>query len=246
VLHGATGQPAQLELCVRATHLTLLVCCCCCCCCLLLLQPEHITKGYVPRLACARLPGSYINHYCANGGVVVPQFGYPTGALTPARDSLWLFAMAAVVGKVRPAVCTLQPSRHSPMTSAHVDLWLLRPGLCCLLSCCCRLLLLMWLHTDQQAIDVLQKAYGPGYKVVGVPGGTREVLLNAGERGRGLQRSLLGWGLRVTCGVQQPRQLQVAAPCHNQRLEEGMWQGAPHSILSSLASTVRMPTSVLY
>lgn len=78
-------------------------------------QPEHITKGYVPRLANARLPGSYINHYCANGGVVVPAFGYPT---------------------------------------------------------------------DQQAIDVLQKAYGPGYKVVGVPGGTREVLLNAGETHR--------------------------------------------------------------
>lgn len=28
---------------------------------------------------------------------------------------------------------------------------------------------------------MLQQAYGPGYKVVGVPGGTREVLLNAGE-----------------------------------------------------------------
>lgn len=75
-------------------------------------DPEHITKGYVPRLANARLPGSYINHYCANGGAVIPQFGYPT---------------------------------------------------------------------DQQAIDVLQAAYGPEYKVVGVPGGTREVLLNAGN-----------------------------------------------------------------
>eukprot|EP00878_Enallax_costatus_P012741 GHUV01013305.1.p1 GENE.GHUV01013305.1~~GHUV01013305.1.p1 ORF type:complete len:444 (+),score=149.21 GHUV01013305.1:397-1728(+) len=74
------------------------------------IDPEHIAKGYVPRLANARLLGSYINHYCANGGVVVPQFGYPT---------------------------------------------------------------------DQQAIDVLQKAYGPDYRVVGVPGGTREVLLNA-------------------------------------------------------------------
>eukprot|EP00775_Hariotina_reticulata_P010757 gene10757-10913_t len=42
------------------------------------IDPEHITKGYVPRLANARLPGSYINHYCANGGAVVPQFGYPT------------------------------------------------------------------------------------------------------------------------------------------------------------------------
>lgn len=48
---------------------------------LFIVQPEHITKGYVPRLANARLPGSYINHYCANGGVVVPQFGYPTGTV---------------------------------------------------------------------------------------------------------------------------------------------------------------------
>lgn len=84
----------------------------------------------MPRLANARLPGSYINHYCANGGAVVPQFGYPT---------------------------------------------------------------------DQQAIDVLQKAYGPGYKVVGVPGGTREVLLNAGERGCslhvGLSQAVLPAGL---------------------------------------------------
>lgn len=86
-------------------------------------QPEHITKGYVPRLACARLPGSYINHYCANGGVVVPQFGYAT---------------------------------------------------------------------DQQAIDVLQEAYGPSYKVVGVPGGTREVLLNAGNVHCITQQHVLG------------------------------------------------------
>jgi agmatine deiminase len=86
-------------------------------------DPEHIAKGYVPRLANARLPGSYINHYCANGGVVVPQFGYPT---------------------------------------------------------------------DQQAIDVLQKAYGPQYKVVGVPGGTREVLLNAGNVHCITQQHVLG------------------------------------------------------
>lgn len=71
----------------------------------------------MPRLANARLPGSYINHYKANGGAVIPQFGYPT---------------------------------------------------------------------DQQAIDVLQKAYGPDCKVVGVPGGTREVLLNAGTTCEGV------------------------------------------------------------
>jgi hypothetical protein len=41
--------------------------------------------------------------------------------------------------------------------------------------------LLLCMPADQQAIDVLQQAYGPGYKVVGVPGGTREVLLNAGK-----------------------------------------------------------------
>ncbi|KAL0020261.1 hypothetical protein WJX79_003820 [Trebouxia sp. C0005] len=39
------------------------------------LHPEHIVKGYCPRLPGERLPASYINHYVANGGVVVPQFG---------------------------------------------------------------------------------------------------------------------------------------------------------------------------
>ena len=40
-----------------------------------LLQPDHIEKGYCPRIAGERLPASYINHYIANGGAVVPQFG---------------------------------------------------------------------------------------------------------------------------------------------------------------------------
>ncbi|KAK9908617.1 hypothetical protein WJX75_000521 [Coccomyxa subellipsoidea] len=38
-------------------------------------DPEHITKGYCPRLPGVRMPATYINHYAANGGVVVPQFG---------------------------------------------------------------------------------------------------------------------------------------------------------------------------
>lgn len=38
-------------------------------------HPEHIKRGYVPREAGQRLAGSYINHYVANGGVIVPQFG---------------------------------------------------------------------------------------------------------------------------------------------------------------------------
>ena len=39
------------------------------------LQPDHIKKGYCPRLPGVRMPATYINHYAANGGVVVPQFG---------------------------------------------------------------------------------------------------------------------------------------------------------------------------
>ena len=39
------------------------------------MQPEHIEKGYCPRIPGERLPASYINHYVANGGVVVPSFG---------------------------------------------------------------------------------------------------------------------------------------------------------------------------
>ena len=39
------------------------------------MQPEHVAKGYCPRIAGVRMPATYINHYAANGGVVVPQFG---------------------------------------------------------------------------------------------------------------------------------------------------------------------------
>ena len=39
------------------------------------LQDGYIEEGYCPREPCARLPSTYINHYCANGGVVCPQFG---------------------------------------------------------------------------------------------------------------------------------------------------------------------------
>ncbi len=42
---------------------------------ILAMQPDHIKKGYCPRLPGVRMPATYINHYCANGGVVVPQFG---------------------------------------------------------------------------------------------------------------------------------------------------------------------------
>ncbi|KAL0020071.1 hypothetical protein WJX79_003089 [Trebouxia sp. C0005] len=38
-------------------------------------HPDHIEKGFCPRIPGERLPASYINHYVANGGAVVPRFG---------------------------------------------------------------------------------------------------------------------------------------------------------------------------
>ncbi len=52
---------SEMSLCLRQTWLT---------------QADHIEKGYVPRIAGERLPATYINHYTANGGAVVPQFGF--------------------------------------------------------------------------------------------------------------------------------------------------------------------------
>ncbi|KAG2430345.1 hypothetical protein HYH02_013709 [Chlamydomonas schloesseri] len=39
------------------------------------MHPDHVKKGYVPRVPGERLAASYINHYIANGGIVCPQFG---------------------------------------------------------------------------------------------------------------------------------------------------------------------------
>ncbi|KAK9813705.1 hypothetical protein WJX73_004175 [Symbiochloris irregularis] len=36
---------------------------------------DHVQKGYNPRVPGERLPASYINHFQANGGAVVPAFG---------------------------------------------------------------------------------------------------------------------------------------------------------------------------
>lgn len=44
------------------------------------MQADHIEQGYVPRIAGERLPATYINHYTANGGAVVPQFGFNASA----------------------------------------------------------------------------------------------------------------------------------------------------------------------
>ncbi len=107
------------------------------------MQPEHIVKGYCPRLPGERLPASYINHYVANGGVVVPQFGGYSEEL------------------------------------------------------------------DSIAIKILQKAYGPDRKVVGVH--SREVLLNAGN---------------VHCITQQnPAPISDAKPAFKQSVDKPMPSG---------------------
>ncbi|KAL0056042.1 hypothetical protein WJX82_007113 [Trebouxia sp. C0006] len=61
------------------------------------LHPEHIVKGYCPRLPGERLPASYINHYVANGGVVVPQFGGYSEEL----DSIAIKILQKAYGKDR-------------------------------------------------------------------------------------------------------------------------------------------------
>lgn len=53
---------------------------------------DHIEKGYVPRIPGERLPATYINHYKANGGAVVPQFG--AGAEEADKRALEILAEA--------------------------------------------------------------------------------------------------------------------------------------------------------
>lgn len=79
--------------------------------CRLMLETNPIVRPFA--VVGQRLPSTYINHYCANGGVVVPQFG----------------GVAA--------------------------------------------------EADKRALQIIQEAYGPDYKVVGVS--SREVVLNAGN-----------------------------------------------------------------
>ena len=67
------------------------------------------------------------------------------------------------------------------------------------------------LRTDRKAIETLQEAYGPGYKVVGVR--SREVLLNAGKHP--LHHSAVGQGrLKPQGRICQDR-------CWLQRLRRG-------------------------
>ena len=59
--------------------------------------------GYVPRVEGERLPASYINHYIANGGAVIPQFGGPGLARASETDAQALEVLQAAYGPERKA-----------------------------------------------------------------------------------------------------------------------------------------------
>ena len=64
-------------------------------------QPDHVKLGYVPRVEGERLPASYINHYIANGGAVIPQFGGPGLERATETDAQALEALQAAYGPER-------------------------------------------------------------------------------------------------------------------------------------------------
>ena len=66
-------------------------------------QPDHVKLGYVPRVEGERLPASYINHYIANGGAVIPQFGGPGLARATETDAQALQVLQAAYGSERKA-----------------------------------------------------------------------------------------------------------------------------------------------
>ncbi len=73
-------------------------------------QLDHVKLGYVPRVEGERLPASYINHYIANGGAVIPQFGGPGLARATETDAQALEVLQAAYGperKARPAPDTV-------------------------------------------------------------------------------------------------------------------------------------------
>ena len=59
--------------------------------------------GYVPRVEGERLPASYINHYIANGGAVIPQFGGPGLERATDTDAKALEVLQAAYGSERKA-----------------------------------------------------------------------------------------------------------------------------------------------
>lgn len=77
------------------------------------MQPDHVKLGYVPRVEGERLPASYINHYIANGGAVIPQFGGPGLERATETDAKALEVLQAAYGPERKA-----RARRAPCTSA--------------------------------------------------------------------------------------------------------------------------------
>lgn len=64
------------------------------------MPPDHAKLGYCPRILGERLPASYINHYVANGGVVMPRFG--AGATATDEKAAEVLAKAYPGRKIVP------------------------------------------------------------------------------------------------------------------------------------------------
>mgnify|MGYP001811097511 CR=1 FL=1 len=146
-------------------------------------QPDHIAKGYCPRLANARLPGSYINHYCGNGGVVVPQFGYPTDklAIEALQKAYGPSYKVGALSRARAAAPGRQRQCGAVQQRGALNLRLhnMRRGL----------------HPSIQpsaALTARPPLFYCAPQVVGVEGGTREILLNAGNVHCITQQHVLG------------------------------------------------------
>ncbi len=75
------------------------------------MQPDHVKLGYVPRVEGERLPASYINHYIANGGAVIPQFGGPGLARATETDAQALEVLQAAYGSERKARAAMSCNR---------------------------------------------------------------------------------------------------------------------------------------
>ncbi|KAK9839409.1 hypothetical protein WJX81_000485 [Elliptochloris bilobata] len=67
-------------------------------------HPDHVKLGYVRHVDSERLPASYINHYIANGGAVIPQFGGPGLERATETDAKALEVLQAAYGPERKVV----------------------------------------------------------------------------------------------------------------------------------------------
>ena len=146
--------------------------------------------GYCPRVAGVRMPATYINHYAANGGVVVPQFG----GWAEETDRRAIETLQAAYGpdyKVHSLPPQLQVTAVSMQTAMKQLPSPVTFTSTYILPAQQRSLLLhyMWHQLLLLRISIIDVIYA--MQVVGVK--SREVLLNAGNIHCITQQWVAGW-----------------------------------------------------